>query len=323
MRKIKIDSNFRGNGDCNMARGNQAYGLLFDTNKEAFELTNRIYENLKDSFHTKPMVFLTGRNTKNLMGTANYYLGRIRLHNPGANVGCLIHELGHMFKASRNGTAHSNVFKACQTEIFRFWNTIKDEYFKNATDGGLSPRDQMNDARGRYGSSVIKSYQFPTGSVTVRSFRYGERVSFITSKRGHRTVVGTVLRINQKSISVKEDGKPAHEYWRVSPNKLTRLETVKGGDRVITTVEPTIKYGPSTPLPKPEPKPEPKPVVDTDDEIKELIEFAIDKLSKYAVYGSLSMAGIVRTFHARGIMNNDDNRAYAIKYVAELGLRIR
>ncbi len=320
MRKIKIDRNFRGNGDCNVARGNQAYGLLFDTNKEAFELTNRIYKHLSARFNVKPNVFLTGRQTKNLMGTASYRIGRIRLHNAGANVGCLIHELGHLFKDTRIGSAHSNVFKSCQTEIYHFWNTIKHEYFENATKGGLSPEDQLNAARGRTGSSVIKSYSFPTNSVTVRSFRYGERVSFVTSKRGHRTITGTVLRINRKSVSVREDGRPSAEYWRVSPGKLTRLEKVEdGGDRVIAIVEPT-----------PEPKPEPKKpiaaredVVDTPDEIKELIEFAIDKLSKYAVYGSLSMAGIVRTFHARGIMNNDDNRAYAIEYVNELGLRIR
>ena len=311
MKKTKIESNFRGNGDCRLAKGNQAYGLFFEQGYEVNEITRRIFEHFKSDFDNKqPRVILTGRNTKNLMGTANYYMSRIRLHNPGANVGCLIHELAHLFKITRLSSAHSPVFKHAQTEIYRFWNTIKDEYFTKATAGAQTPKQLLNDQRGNGNIRFTMS-----GVNSLRSFRYGERVWFNSKKRGLK-VEGIVLRINTKSISVKEDNTAPHEYWRVSPGMLNKVET-KEVD--ITKL-----------LPKVEPKSEVKKpvaaredVIDTPDEIRELIEFAIDKLSKYAVYGTLSMSGIVRTFHARGIMNNHENRKYAIDYVKSLGLNIR
>ena len=305
MKKTKIESNFRGNGDCRIARGNQAYGLFFEQGFEVNEITRRIFEHFKSDFDNKqPRVILTGRNTKNLMGTANYYMSRIRLHNPGANVGCLIHGLAHLFKITRLSSAHSPIFKECQTKIYRFWNTIKDEYFSKATIGAQTPKQLLNEQRGN---------KFSIDANGLRSFRYGERVWFASRKRGVR-IEGTVLRINQKSISVKEDNKPSHQYWRVSPGMLHKTEGKKTG---FYKPLPTVAV-------KTVPAPEvPKPIVDTVDEIKELIEFAIDKLSKYAVYNTLSMPGIVRTFHARGIMNNDENRKYAIDYVKSLGLNIR
>ena len=307
MKKTKIESNFRGNGDCRIARGNQAYGLFFEQGFEVNEITRRIFEHFKSDFADKqPRVILTGRNTKNLMGTANYYMSRIRLHNPGANVGCLIHELAHLFKITRLSSAHSPIFKECQTKIYRFWNTIKDEYFTKATIGTDSPRQLLNAGRQRGSGLTMIS------ANGLRSFRYGERVWFVSRKKGVK-VEGVVLRINTKTISVKEDNKPAHQYWRVTPGMLHKTDGKKTG---FYKPLPT----PTVTVPTPEP---PKPIVDTADEIKELIEFAIDKLSKYAVYNTLSMPGIVRTFHARGIMNNDENRKYAIDYVKSLGLNIR
>lgn len=53
------------------------------------------------------------------------------------------------------------------------------------------------------------------------AFHIGDRVRFRT-KTG-RAVVGTIERINRKSISVSSDN-PAELGWRVSPNILQRQE---------------------------------------------------------------------------------------------------
>jgi hypothetical protein len=50
-------------------------------------------------------------------------------------------------------------------------------------------------------------------------FKMGDRVSFMD--RDFRLLVGTVVRINSKSISVDADNVPGH--WRVSPSLLTHM----------------------------------------------------------------------------------------------------
>jgi hypothetical protein len=296
-----------------MAKGHETYKLFFDTSKEAHEISMNIYNHFKDDFRTKPMVFLTGRNTKRTMGTASPWSGRIRLHNSGANVGCLIHELAHLFKSA---SKHSRSFKFAQQRILTYWATIKDDFTENLRVIERDPKqDAMNDI---FRKRATVHFQ------NLAKFNYGDRVYFDSTKRGAGRIVGTVLRVNTKTISVQADGEPKGSYWRVSPGMLNHLE-----DKVVKPVLPKeVEYGvPEDEMPKPTDVPKIKAaredVIDTDEEIRDMIEFAIEKLSKYAVHGTLSMSGIVRTFHARGIMNNDDNRAYAIKYVKELGLKIR
>ena len=50
-------------------------------------------------------------------------------------------------------------------------------------------------------------------------FKVGDRVSFMD--RDFRLLVGTVVRVNAKSISVDADNVPGH--WRVSPRLLTHI----------------------------------------------------------------------------------------------------
>jgi ribosomal protein L35AE/L33A len=50
-------------------------------------------------------------------------------------------------------------------------------------------------------------------------FKIGDRVSFMD--RDFRLLVGTVVRVNAKSISVDADNVPGH--WRVSPSLLTHM----------------------------------------------------------------------------------------------------
>jgi hypothetical protein len=50
-------------------------------------------------------------------------------------------------------------------------------------------------------------------------FKIGDRVSF--TDRDFRLLVGTVVRVNTKSISVDADNVPGH--WRVSPALLTHI----------------------------------------------------------------------------------------------------
>jgi hypothetical protein len=50
-------------------------------------------------------------------------------------------------------------------------------------------------------------------------FKIGDRVSFVD--RDFRLLVGTVVRVNTKSISVDAD--TVHGHWRVSPTLLTHV----------------------------------------------------------------------------------------------------
>jgi hypothetical protein len=55
----------------------------------------------------------------------------------------------------------------------------------------------------------------------LAQFRIGSRVQF--DARGE-TIVGTVIRINKKSISVQPNDEPEGRYWRVGPNSLKAAE---------------------------------------------------------------------------------------------------
>lgn len=64
-------------------------------------------------------------------------------------------------------------------------------------------------------------------------------------------------------------------------------------------------------------------IIDTDDEIKELIEVAVEGIAKYAVHNTITMGGLVRAMRVRGVNNTPENRNYARKHAVEIvGLNI-
>ena len=70
-------------------------------------------------------------------------------------------------------------------------------------------------------------------------------------------------------------------------------------------------------------KPIEKPVEDTADDIKELIEVAVEGIAKLTFNNMITMGGLVRAMRVRGVNNTPENRAYARKHAVEIvGLTI-
>jgi len=64
-------------------------------------------------------------------------------------------------------------------------------------------------------------------SKDLQGFRVGDKVSWIHGRGIDKTeYVGEVEKINQKTIGVKEEGRPWAK-WRCSPTLLTKLRKVK------------------------------------------------------------------------------------------------
>jgi hypothetical protein len=68
--------------------------------------------------------------------------------------------------------------------------------------------------------AAMKQRQNYLQSVASSAFQVGDKVSWYTTKRGGKTVVGTVTKINQKTVSVScgADGN-----WKVSGSLLKRV----------------------------------------------------------------------------------------------------
>lgn len=114
MIKKQVNENFRGIGDCQLARGHESYGLVFDTEREAQSLSNKVCDHFKiDRWNIE---FMESR-AKYLMGTANDFLNIIKLRPKGQTVGCLLHEIAH-----RKGYKHDWDFQRFQSQILRFWD---------------------------------------------------------------------------------------------------------------------------------------------------------------------------------------------------------
>jgi hypothetical protein len=63
-------------------------------------------------------------------------------------------------------------------------------------------------------------------------------------------------------------------------------------------------------------------VVDTEEDIKELIEVAVEGIARLTVHHAITMGGLVRAMRVRGVANTPDNRNYAKKHAIEIGLRV-
>ena len=66
----------------------------------------------------------------------------------------------------------------------------------------------------------IKNLMYLKSNKELMKFNPGNRVRF-TSRTGELKI-GTVIRVNQKTISVAIDGEPG--WWKVSPELLERVE---------------------------------------------------------------------------------------------------
>jgi hypothetical protein len=116
MRKERVEDNFRGIGDCKLARGHYSYGVILESEREAQEIADRIC----DEFGEKRWnVFFHSSNARRLMGTANRSYRRIRLYPAGRNAGVLLHELAHEY-----GRHHDSEFKAYQSHILRAFEKL-------------------------------------------------------------------------------------------------------------------------------------------------------------------------------------------------------
>jgi hypothetical protein len=329
------NSVYRGTGDASCAAGSKYYSIQFSTTAEAQKIANFIYkEALKNNggFEVKPKIVLSRRSTTSLMGKAAPN-GKITLFNGhGDNVGCLLHELAHLSNIARKAknannygfrrrrNIHGKEFKCAQALIY---NCMKANEEKFGID-----KIKVKDTNRNY----MDPHQI--GSIT-----FGDTVTFKGEKK-YGQITGTVAAINRKTYKVTNIvssrlGSVPGRYYRIpfqhpslkkaDKNDVdTKIVKSKNQFSEFTLMEDIIndaqmpKHVEKIKIDKPEPK-----VEDTDEEIKELIEASVDSLSKLSVAGTLSMPGIVRCFHAHGVVNNEENRKYARDYVKEIGLSIR
>ena len=54
----------------------------------------------------------------------------------------------------------------------------------------------------------------------LEGFRVNDEVSF---EKGHETYIGTVEKVNLKTVGIKEKGRP-WMHWRVAPSLLTKIK---------------------------------------------------------------------------------------------------
>lgn len=71
-------------------------------------------------------------------------------------------------------------------------------------------------------------------NATMNRFRPGDRVEF--TARGGRLLVGSVLKVNRKTVSVQTDDQSSDQWWNVSPAVL-RMSNVPKPDRIEVEVE--------------------------------------------------------------------------------------
>ncbi len=312
-KSIKIDK--RGIGDCVLAKGHESYGLYFEKNSEITKLTNAIYKAFKSNFSIKPNVRLTGRNCRKVMGTCNPITGKIRLHNNGASVGVLIHELAHCWKVSTN---HNRYFKMAQTSMLQWFSKNRADFVSGDVKVEKTKpfEDDMEFTFYRRGGNKIDvSNLFTKNAPNPNNIKVGDRVWWIQKKFGR--VEGTVKRMNVKTATIDNHNAPTSGYFRCSPSLLKRVDiTPKVPESNVSTSD-SVKEGFS--------------VKTIQEELKEKyglnryqIHTLMDKLSKYAVKNTISMSGIKKCLWVNGIKNTEENRQIAIDYIKEtlkLGIR--
>lgn len=153
-----------------------------------------------------------------------------------------------------------------------------------------------------------RGYRMPKRISHGRSFKYAQTKMIL--------FFGKHLRDKFKTRKVDKDVRTLYgEFdFTFSDPSLTTLKRFVGTGHVV--------HKPITPKPKPKPKKEDPPPLN-DEEIIDLIEVTVERISKYAVEGKyITMAGLVRAMRVQGLMNTDSNRAHALKHAESLGLTV-
>lgn len=288
MLKDFSNSNRKGIGDCKIA-GRETV-LKLENTLEAQKIADIFYKEF--DLTVKPKICLTGRRTKRLQGKAYHQTGEIILHEPGANVGVLIHELAHFEKKSSSrskvGDHHGYTFKLAQTEMLLHWRNNLEKNFVTLNESETT----------RIAKKAADERKNIFTQDNRDKFKVGQKVWFLHK---NKKIIGRVTRLNRETARITPENDNYYRFWRVGYYHIHTFQT--------------------TPVVKPEIKPE---VNDTEEEIVDMIQGLMEGLSKYAVWDSLSMSGIVKCFFVNGIKNTDENRKIAINYIKdELGLKIR
>lgn len=147
---------------------------------------------------------------------------------PRARIACvLVHELAHLVTHLRHAPqrrprTHGQEFHAALLELHargfarRAWEGLRellplpelDRPFPPAARPAPTPRPTISSPR--------------PSPAAITALAPGDRVSW-PDRRG-ATHTGTVRRLNRVTVTVAEDGRPPHEWWRVSPKLLRRVD---------------------------------------------------------------------------------------------------
>ncbi len=177
-----------------------------------------------------------------------------------------------------------------------------------------------------------------TGVITV--FNSGANVGVVLHELAHlerqSAAISNQRRYGRNRISHGRAFKTAQTkiilFWR----KTLQSEFIKGKDTTHMTSEwtppgiPAKKIFKAT-LVKPKKAKVTKMkvkihapnIVDTDDDIKELIEVAVEGIARLTVHNSITMGGLVRAMRVRGVKNSPENRKYARDHAIEIGLKVK
>lgn len=145
---------------------------------------------------------------------------------PRARLACvLVHEIAHLvtslrFAPERRPRTHGREFQQVVLELHargfarRAWEGLRDLVPEPALDRPFPAPTQTPTPRRR-----ARRAPRPTHRATT-AFAPGDRV--VWPDRHGRPHSGTVRRINQRTVTVGEDGRPATEWWRIPPQLLKR-----------------------------------------------------------------------------------------------------
>ncbi|HPW56812.1 MAG TPA: hypothetical protein PLP31_13855 [Thermoanaerobaculaceae bacterium] len=145
---------------------------------------------------------------------------------PRARLACvLVHEIAHLVthlrhQPERRLRTHGREFQAVLLELHargfarRAWEGLRDLAPAPELDRPFPPNHGAPTLR-RRPSRPTRSPHPATTAVAP-----GDRVVWPDHRGGSHT--GTVRRVNRRTVTVTEDGRPPHQWWRVPPHLLRR-----------------------------------------------------------------------------------------------------